>query len=392
MCYSIPGKVTEINDNIVTLDYFGERKKARNEFLKLSVGDYIFAQAGFAVQKISPQEAVESLAAWKELFFKLQEIDLRLAREPKNLYQIANNIRQKHLGNACCVHGIIEFSNYCQNSCLYCGLRKENSLLTRYRMSIEEIIDTAVLSVNDLGFKALVLQSGEDLWFDDEKLIKIVKGILDKCAVLLSLSIGERSVETYKKLYQAGARGALLRFETSNKNIYKKMRPGKILEDRINLINELRQTGFLIMTGFLIGLPQQSEEDILEDVELANSLGTDMFSFGPLIPHPETPLGKENPPTLDSVLNTIARTRIMNSEAKILVTTSLETLDKQEGARKGLMSGGNSLMINLTPEKYRKLYDIYPDRKGSDVDVRKRISEVINLLQEIGRAPTDLGL
>ncbi|MDP2940343.1 MAG: [FeFe] hydrogenase H-cluster radical SAM maturase HydE [Candidatus Omnitrophota bacterium] len=392
MCYSIPGKILEIKDNIVTVDYFGERKKAKNEFLDLSIGDYIYAQAGFVIQRITANEASASLETWKELFFKLREIDLRLAKAPKNLYQIANNIRQKHLGNSCCVHGIIEFSNYCRNDCLYCGLRKSNSSLSRYRMSPDEIIAAVELSAKELGFKALVLQSGEDLYYDDDMLVGIIKGILKKNAVFLSLSIGEKDIVTYKKLYEAGARGLLLRFETSNPSLYSKMRPGFFLENRLELIKQLRKMGFLIMTGFLIGLPQQSEQDILKDIEQTHSLGADMFSFGPFIPHPQTPLENSVSPSLGLVLNTIAQARILNPEAKILVTTSLETLDKENGARLGLLSGGNSLMINLTPEKYRKLYEIYPNRAGIDLDLKKRINQVVELLHSLGRAPTDLGI
>ncbi len=392
MCYSIPGRIVEIKENIVIVDYFGERKKARNEFLKLSVGDYIYAQGGFAIQRIPAAEAELSLESWKELFFKLQEIDLRLAQNPQNLYQVANNLRQKHLKNSCCVHGIIEFSNYCRNNCLYCGLRSQNSSLLRYRMSEEEIIEAAIHGVNELGFKALVLQSGEDSWYDESKLTRIVKGILVKSAVLLSLSVGERNIEIYRRLYEAGARGVLLRFETSNAALYAKMRPGHNLRERVELIKQLRETGFLIMTGFLIGLPGQTDEGILKDIEIANSLGTDMFSFGPFISHPQTPLKDYNSPTLELALNTIARTRIMNPESKILVTTSLETLDKENGLKLGLLSGGNSLMVNLTPEKYRKLYEIYPHRAGIEEDVGGRIKKIIELLHSIGRAPTDLGM
>ncbi len=392
MCYSIPGKVLEIKDKIVTVDYFGEHKKARNEFLQLEIGDYIYAQGGFAVQRIPPDQAEPLLEGWRELFFKLQEIDLRLAQKPNNLYQIANNLRQKHLGNSCCVHGIIEFSNYCSVDCLYCGLRKSNGSLPRYRMSVEEIIEAARFSVDDLGFKALVLQSGEDSWYTLEKLAEIIRGINQKSAALISLSIGEREIKTYKALYDEGARGVLLRFETSNETLYSKMRPDHQLKDRVELIKKLREIGFLIMTGFLIGLPGQSEQDILGDIELANSLGTDMFSFGPFIPHPQTPLGKNSSPSKELVLNTIARTRIMNPNSKILITTSFETLDKKDGLKEGLLSGGNSLMVNLTPERFRKLYEIYPDRAGIEEDVQKRIGKIVDLLHSIGRAPTDLGL
>jgi len=374
MCYAIPGKVVEINNSIVTIDYFGEQRKARNEFYELQIGEYIYAQGGFVIQKIPADEALQILGIWEEFFFKLQETDLRLTRETKTLYQIANSLRQRHLGNSCCVHGIIEFSNFCRNNCLYCGLRKDNKFLKRYRMSIDEIVDVCDYAANELGFKAVVLQSGEDLWYDKEQLVGIVEKIKKRGPVLLILSIGERELEIYEELYDIGVRGVLLRFETSNPLLYKKYRPDHLLEARINLIKQLKEIGYMIFTGFLIGLPEQTEEDILNDITLTDSLGTDMFSFGPFIPHLQTPLSDAILPTLELVLNTIARARIMYPDSKIVVTTSLETLDKENGARLGLLSGANSLMINVTPKEYRNLYEIYPDRAW----VEKDLSEIHN--------------
>ena len=398
MCYAIPGKITNIDGKIVTLDYFGEAKKARNEFYQLSIGEYAYAQGGFIVSKIKEKEALESLEAWKELFGKLKEIDKQLAFNPKDLHQRANSIRQKHLGNACCVHGIIEFSNYCANDCLYCGIQNSNKKLKRYRMGVDEIVVAADNAVNNLGFKALVLQSGEDDWYAGEKFADIVLKVRKKCECLLILSIGGRDIDTYKKLYDLGARAALLRFETSSKRLYEKYRPGHKLEDRLNLIKALREIGYLVMTGFLIGLPGQNEEDILKDIELTVSLGAEMFSFGPFIAHPETVLGREQAclfPTsalIELSLNTIARARIIYPEAKILATTAIETLDKETGIKRALMAGANSLMINVTPVKYQALYDIYPDRASIGVDVKKKIDDTISLLRSIGRAPTDLGI
>ncbi len=392
MCYAIPGKVVDINQQAVTIEYFGETRKARNDFFELKRGDYVYAQGGFVIQRVSPQEARASLKTWEELFFKLKETDLRLAQTPKNLRQIANSLRQRHLGNSCCVHGIIEFSNYCRNDCLYCGLRSGNSSLTRYRMGIDEIVALARFSIAELRFKALVLQSGEDLWYDEERLATVVRRIRQESPALIILSIGERDIALYERLYREGARAALLRFETSNPDIYAKARPGHNLKTRIDLIKQLRDIGYLIMTGFMIGLPGQSQADILKDIELAASLGADMFSFGPFIPHPKTPLAASSAPSMETVLDTIARARIMNPQAKILVTTSLETLDKQQGLNSGLLSGGNSLMVNLTPQQYRQLYDIYPDRAGLDTGISERIDSILDLLRSIGRAPIDLGL
>jgi biotin synthase len=391
MCYAIPGKVIEIKDNLVTVEYFGEKKTAKNDFFSLTLGDYVYAQGGFVIQKMKELDALSILEGWQELFFQLQKKDIALSSNPKTLYQRANFIRNKYLGNACCVHGIIEFSNYCRNDCLYCGLRSSNAALGRYRMEIDEIVETARYSFSELGFKALVLQSGEDTWYTREKLVKIVREIRKKAQVFLILSIGERDSKIYEALYQEGARGALLRFETSNSALYSRMRPGHALEDRLELIKKLAEIGYLVMTGFLIGLPGSSQEDLMRDIELCGSLSPEMFSFGPYIPHPKTPFANEKPPSLDTVLETIARTRLKFPESKILATTATGTLDA-DGIKFALLAGANSLMINVTPPKYQPLYELYPNRQGLGVPLSEQVTQTVELLQSLGRAPTDLGL
>lgn len=392
MCYAIPGKIAEIKGQIVTVDYFGEKRKARNDFFELKTGEYVYAQGGFVIQRLGAEEAQAVIQTWQELFLKLKRTDENLSQGKEDLTQLANSLRHKHCGNSCCVHGIIEFSNYCRNDCLYCGIRCSNFSLKRYRMTPEELIETANLAISDFKFKALVLQSGEDTWYDQVKLTKIIKSIMSKNPALLILSIGERELSLYKKLYQAGARAVLLRFETSNKALFAKMRPKHTLDKRIKLIKNLHKSGFLVMTGFQIGLPGQTNKDLLNDIKLTNSLNADMFSCGPFIPHPQTPLSTCASPSLRQSLSAIARMRIMNPEAKILVTSALESLDEKEGLKLGLLSGGNSLMINLTPKKYQKLYDIYPEHSPLNTQVAERIASVTKLLYSIGRAPIDLGL
>ncbi|MBU0502769.1 MAG: radical SAM protein [Candidatus Omnitrophota bacterium] len=393
MCYAIPGRITGIKDNIVSVEYFGEQKKARNEFFDLKIGDYAYAQGGFIIQKISEREALPVLESWKELFFKLQEIDSQLIqKDPKTLYQRANNLRQKYHGNSCCTHGIIEFSNYCGMDCFYCGIRKSNSKLARYRMSLDEILEAARFAVHKLRFKALVLQSGEDPWYDEEKLVYLVKKIRQDSPSLIILSLGERDFGLYERLYKEGARSVLLRFETANLDLYAQLRPGRELKNRVELIGKLHKLGYLVMTGFLIGLPGEKEEDIKKNIELTNALAADMFSFGPFIPHPDTPLANTPLVHTETVLNTIANARVLNPKAQILVNTSFETLDRANALRSGLMAGANSLMINVTPRKYQRFYDIYPERAGVEEDVEMRIENIVKLLRSIGRAPTDLGL
>lgn len=430
MCYAIPGKIVSLDGNIATIDYFGEYRKAQiigNQNLGLKPGDYIYAQGGVIVGKVNKKQALETLEIWKKQFFELKKIDEKLS-EPahmektdivpilkkaeqnyiltfteikkiientekdslQSIYQTANSIRKNKIDNACCVHGIIEFSNYCESNCFYCGLRCANKKIKRYRMNENEILDAVDYAVNELGFKALVLQSGEDSHYTDKMLVELVKKIREKHGILIFISIGERSIECYKQLYQAGAYGALLRFETSNKHIYSQIRPGKKLENRLALIKELKKIGFVLATGFLIGLPGETTQDKINNILLTKNINPDMYSFGPLIPHSETPLSHSKKPSISEVLKIIAVSRFVDNQSKILVTTALETLDNN--ARKlGLLSGANSLMIDITPEKYMQLYDIYPGKTKSS-KLKEEIKNTIELLHSLGRAPTDLGV
>jgi len=392
MCYAIPGRVVDISGRTAVIDYFGERRRAYIDLLEdVAIGDSVYAQGGFLIRKISQKEADEVLKTWEDIFFKLKEQDKKLAHNPKNLYERANAIRQEHQDNSCCVHGIIEFSNFCRCDCFYCGIRNGNKDLRRYRMEIPEILSAVDEAVSH-GFQALVLQSGEDPYYSDDKLEGIVQNIRARHPVLIFVSVGERSADAYKRMYDAGARGVLLRFETSNQEIYKKIKPASSMDLRLNLIRSLKDIGYLVVTGFLIGLPGQRADDIMKDIKTTSDLGAEMFSFGPFIPHPQTPLATEKAPSLKKVLDAVANARIMNPSAKILVTTALETMWGIDGAKSALMAGANSLMINVTPEKYRLLYDIYPGRFGTGIKIPEHIDMVVGLLRSIGRAPTDLSI
>lgn len=426
MCYAIPAKVVSIQDNFCILDYFGEERKALLDIENVEVGDYIYAQGGISVRKIPHQEAAAVLATWQDIFFELKKTDsllskvdqeklpanalavlqkinlrqqinkqemlslltLNTANELKVLYELANNIRQREHGNASCVHGILEFSNYCGQSCWYCGIRQEREI-KRYRLTPEQIIAAAQSAVDTYGFKALVLQSGEDYWYDINKLTAIVQSIR-AMGVLVFLSIGMRSIDTYQKLFTAGARAALLRFETSNQKIFHRLKPGVDFTERLELIKNLKKIGYIVATGFMLGLPEESAEDLVNNIALTQYLDPDMYSFGPLIPTTNTPLANQKKTHKDDVLKAIAVARLANPKANILVTTALETLDhntKQEA----LLAGANSLMINITPTEYRDLYEIY-EGKNKNLEIGSSIKNTTNLLYTLGRAPTDIGL
>ncbi|MBI2437320.1 MAG: [FeFe] hydrogenase H-cluster radical SAM maturase HydE [Lentisphaerae bacterium] len=271
-------------------------------------------------------------------------------------------------------------------------------------MTEAEILEAVEHAVNKLGFRALVLQAGEDFWYDEAKLYSIVKKIRARFGVLIFVSLGERPLATYRKLYAAGARGALIRFETADAELYKQVKPESNLADRLMLIKAIKDLGYLVITGFLVGLPdpaprgpqsgskRRNGRNILNDIRLTAELGAEMFSFGPFIPHPATPLAEAKKPRLNTVLNAIAQARLMYPAARILVTTALETLCAAKGAREGLLAGANSIMINITPSKYRRLYEIYPNRAGVEADTPERIDQMLKLLRSLGRAPTDIGL
>ena len=431
MCYAIPGKVKRLEGKIAFIDYFGEEKKALNELVPVSVGDYVFAQGGYIIQKVGAKEAKDILSAWKDVFFELQKTDVKLARmdvseegmDPQTslildralegkrltkedllhllrsqdakslelLYKAANFHRQKHLKNSCCVHGIIEMSNICERSCHYCGISVHNKNVKRYRMSPAQVVRCAKEAIETYGFKALVLQSGESRSYTIDELEAIVRKIRNLGA-LVFISFGEIGIDGLKRLYKSGARGLLMRFETSNPKLYKKLHPGQDLKTRLWHLREAYKMGYLILTGSLIGLAGQTSEDILNDIHLAKDLNAEMYSFGPFLPHPETPLKDIKPVDETLVLKVLALARLIgDKEAKILITTAFETLSK-DARKAGLMAGGNSVMLNVTPIQFRKQYAIYPHRAHEKETIQKQIDETIALLRSLGRAPTDLGV
>lgn len=410
MCLTIPGKILAIDKNIATVK--STHRTAQIDLGLVSgakVGSWLLYATDRAVKVISKKDAREIIELledhynpvdisalplkYKKIIYALRtgkkvtatEIEYLLTLKGKNnleaLYSEANTLRKNTLLDFVCIHGIIEFSNNCKNNCLYCGIRANNKHLNRYRMSANEIIDTAQKAVEGEGYKLLVLQSGEDESYADDELIKTIKKIKREMKVFIFLSVGERSESFYRRAFLAGASGSLFRFETSNPKLYAKMHPGHNLEERLDCLKYQHKLGYYIASGSIIGLPGQTASDIANDLLMIKKLKIPMISAGPYIQSTETPLFGRDKMTksekLRLTLNYIATARLLMPEIKIPVTTALETLDKKNGRHKGLLAGANALMFNLTPEKYCKKYSIY-DNKFRD---REKIWQKYGLFQ-----------
>ncbi len=322
-------------------------------------------------------------------------------KEIQSLLETADLLRQQNVGKQVCIHGIIEFSNYCRSLCAYCGIRADNKNLVRYRMPIEEIRDTALAAVKDFGYKMLVLQSGEDFYYDAEKLSWLLKAIRKDARCLLFLSVGNRDYETYEKLYKAGARGSLFRFETSDKELYGKLHPDCSLDERIEQLNFMKEIGYLVASGPIIGLPGQTLDILTNDIYLMKDLGVTMATMGPFIPTLNTFLGedffRENPSlnqresatreSLEMTLKMIALTRLLYPKVRIPIATALEKLGGSEARIKALNGGGNAFMLSLTPPKYREYYQIYADKQNLEFhqNSKKSVAELAELIKSCGR-------
>ncbi|AEE95649.1 [FeFe] hydrogenase H-cluster radical SAM maturase HydE [Mahella australiensis] len=276
------------------------------------------------------------------------------------LFKAADETRQQYLGTDVHLRGLIEFSNYCMNDCMYCGIRRGNRTLERYRIQPDEVIKVAAQAYR-LGYRTIVLQSGEDGYYTGDVMCYIIRGIKEAADVAITLSIGERSYDDYKRMKEAGADRYLMRFETSNRELYKKLHPRMDFDNRIQCLKDIKSLGYELGSGFLVGLPGQTVEDIADDILLLKELGADMVGIGPFIPHPDTPLRSCNSGSLDMVLKAVAVLRLIMPDINIPATTAVGTSDPF-GRQKALKAGANVIMPNVTPLEYRQLYQLYPGK------------------------------
>lgn len=304
-------------------------------------------------------------------------------KEKESLFKRADEVRKQYCGDEVHLRGIIEISNYCNQNCFYCGLREENYNITRYRMTPEEIIETARLITN-FGINTIVLQSGEDHVLDTDLIAYIIYSIKQKTDAAITLSLGERGFDEYRTWKIAGADRYLLKHETANPKLYAAYHLKQKLSDRIAHLRFLKILGYQIGSGNMIGLPMQTIEDIADDILLCKELDLDMAAFGPFIPSPHTPYRLKKPGDVSLTLKTMAVARLVLKNVHIPATTALATLD-EEGRIKGLNVGANVVMPDFTPAPYREQYQIYPDRKCVSKDTTKLHSTLQSQLESIGR-------
>lgn len=312
------------------------------------------------------------------------------------VYETADRIRRKNKGDTVHLRAIIEFSNMCGRNCLYCGLRKENSSLKRFRMSKEETEETAKEAV-DAGYRTIVLQSGEVRECSVEALGELVGNIKkltlhDGSHPAVTLSCGEMSREDYAFLKDSGADRYLLKHETADEALYGSLHPEGSLRERIGCLESLKELGYVTGSGFMTGLPGQTPKMLAEDLLLLKRLGCHMAGIGPFIPNPGTPLGKCDPGKAETARRAVALARILLPEADIPVTTALSAVSGAKEGRTGpegedpFAFGANVVMKKATPDKYGKYYEIYP-MKTSKTRIREDRQELEKLIRSFGRKP-----
>ncbi|MHB8035578.1 [FeFe] hydrogenase H-cluster radical SAM maturase HydE [Clostridium botulinum] len=312
-----------------------------------------------------------------KLLYLLNNID---KENKKYLIYKAHETSLKHYNNKVYLRGLIEFTNYCKNACLYCGISCNNNNAERYRLSEEEILNCCKKGYS-LGYRTFVLQGGEDPYYTDNKIIDIIKSIkklFPNCAV--TLSIGEKSYETYKKFYDAGADRYLLRHETASKNLYKKLHPDMSFENRRSCLKNLKKIGYQVGAGFMIGLPNQTNEDYINDLIFLKELKPHMVGIGPFIPHKDTVLKNQSAGTLEDTTTLLALIRLLLPEVLLPATTALGTINPI-GREEGLKAGANVVMPNLSPTNVRDKYMLYDNKicTGDEAaECRKCIENRIN--------------
>lgn len=296
----------------------------------------------------------------------------------------ARKAAQKYYGNKIFIRGLVEVSNFCKNNCYYCGIRKDNKNAVRYRLNKDEILSCCDEGFS-LGFRTFVLQGGEDAYYNDERLCDIISAIKAKypsCAVTLSL--GERSRESYKMLFDAGADRYLLRHETADSEHYKRLHPESMkYENRMRCLNDLKDIGYQVGCGFMVGSPYQSSKSLAMDLKFIESFSPHMCGIGPFITHKDTPFKDENSGSVELTLFLLTLIRLIKPNILLPATTALGTIDIS-GREKGVLSGANVIMPNLSPNAVREKYSLYDGKIFSGQESAQCVNELKKRMEDIG--------
>ncbi|MBE6859918.1 MAG: [FeFe] hydrogenase H-cluster radical SAM maturase HydE [Ruminococcus sp.] len=311
-------------------------------------------------------------------------IDSASDKDDELLRLLADDVRRRYYGRDVFLRGLIEISSYCKNNCLYCGIRCGNKNAERYRLSREDILSCCDYGYS-LGLRTFVLQGGEDAFFNDEflcPLISEIKQNYPECAVTLSL--GERSIESYRKLKQAGADRYLLRHEAADEALYTKLHPeSMLLENRKSCLFTLKKLGFQTGSGFMVGAPYQTSDNIVSDIRFLQKLNPEMIGIGPFIPHCSTPFKGFKQGDLALVLRLVSILRLIFPKALIPSTTALGTIHPY-GREMGLKAGANVVMPNLSPADVRKKYMLYNDKICTDEEACENIAKLKKRIADAG--------
>ena len=300
------------------------------------------------------------------------------------LMQKARAVAQSHFGNKIYIRGLIEIGNCCHNDCFYCGIRKSNRHLKRYRLDAETIL-ACCRHGYELGFRTFVLQGGEDNYMNDDRVTEVVTAIRTEFPdVAITLSLGERPTLSYERFFQAGANRYLLRHETYNAAHYCQLHPAEMSRDnRLRCLRNLKDIGYQTGTGIMVGSPGQAVDDIVADLLFIRELAPQMIGIGPFIPHHATPFALEKAGSVELTLRLLSILRLMHPRALIPATTALATLSP-EGRNRGILAGANVVMPNLSPLSVRQKYELYNDKAALGAESAEGLQALQKELDRIG--------
>jgi len=331
-------------------------------------------------------ELIEKLEKERSLSLDEYEylIENRTEKTAEILAEKARSVRERIYGKAVYIRGLIEIGNICKNDCYYCGIRRSNKLCDRYRLSEEEILECCDEGYS-LGFRTFVMQGGEDNSFSDEFICNIIRKMKAKypdCAVTLSL--GEKSRESYEMLYKAGADRYLLRHETADKAHYERLHPQSLsFEKRMNCLKDLKEIGFQTGCGFMVGSPFQTTHNLALDLKFVEEFKPQMCGIGPFIPHKDTPFKDYKAGTAELTCYLLSIIRLIHPEILLPSTTALGTI-MEGGREKGILSGANVVMPNLSPISVRKKYMLYNDKICTGDEAAEAVKNLAERMKKIG--------